>query len=88
MFLFVVFFPSSEELDMPQQAYFSFSLKSKEIFLYEEVEKKKPTKKTPTMSFFSVHFKANRNKTLGRDISSPQESKASITKIYLHFCAA
>lgn len=53
-----------------------------------KLKKKKPTKKTPTMSFFSVHFKANRNKTLGRDISSPQESKASITKIYLHFFAA
>ena len=48
MFLFVVFFPSSEELDMPQQAYFSFSLKSKEIFLYEEVEKKKKQPKKPT----------------------------------------
>ena len=37
-----------------------------------KLKKKKTTKKTPTMSFFSVHFKANRNKTLGRDISSPQ----------------
>lgn len=52
MFLFVVFFPSSEELDMPQQAYFSFSLKSKEIFLYEEVEKKKQPKKPQQCHFF------------------------------------
>lgn len=52
MFLFVVFFPSSEELDMPQQAYFSFSLKSKEIFLYEEVEKKKNNQKNPNNVIF------------------------------------